>query len=187
MTDAATGPTRPAPVISFPLKVLTAAIGLLVLALAVGFLLPGRWEVERSALVAAPPGVVFSALDDPRRWDEWAPLGEVEATFAGPARGAGAERRWDDPEFGDGVFTILSTVPDREVRYRVEVQNGSMITEGTVRLDPEGSGTRVVWTERGDFGHNPMLGYLTRSMDRLQGAQMEGALARLGEQTAVRR
>lgn len=170
--------SRP-PLFSFPLKVLSAAAALLVAVLLVGFLLPDRWEVERSTVIAAAPAEVFSWLDDPRRWDAWAPLGEVQATFSGPARGPGATRSWDHPELGDGVFTILSTVADREVRYRVLVQDSSLVTDGTLRLEPAGSSTRVTWTERGDFGPNPLLGFMGLGMDRIQGAQMEGSLARL--------
>jgi len=170
---------------SFPLKVLATAAGLLILALVVGWLLPARWEVERNVLVDAAPDVVYSWLEDPRRWDDWASLGEVEARFSGPERGPGATRRWDHPELGDGVFTILATVPHREVRYRVRVQQGSMVTEGMLRLEPEGEGTRVTWRERGDFGWNPLLGYLAPSMDRMQGAQMEGALERLARRVAA--
>jgi uncharacterized protein YndB with AHSA1/START domain len=176
-------PQRPAgaPIVSFPLKVLTGFTALLVLWLVVGLLLGGRWEVERSATLAAPPAAVFPWVDDPRRWDEWAPLGDVSTTFSGPERGAGATRRWDDPEVGHGVFTIVSSEPEREVGYRVEVQEGRMVTEGTLRLEPEGEGTRVVWRERGDFGRNPLLGYVARTMDRAQGAQMESALAQLAQ------
>lgn len=173
--------------ISFPLKVLTATVGLLVAALVVGLLLPSRWEVERSALMSAPADAVFPWLDDPHRWEGWAPIGQVQATFSGPARGAGATRRWDDPQVGDGVFTIVSAVSDREVRYRVEIQGGTLVTEGTLRLEPEGSGTRVVWREAGDFGANPLFGYLARSMDHMQGAQMESALARLADSVAAER
>ena len=172
--------TRPR-ILSFPLKVLSGAIVLMMLVLLIGFLLPSRWDVERSAVVDAPPAAVFPWLDNPYQWDQWAPLGEVAATFSGPPRGAGASRRWNHPEVGDGVFTILFTIPDREVRYRVEVQGGRMVTEGTLSLTAEGSGTRVTWQEQGDFGRNPLLGYLARSMDRMQGAQMEVSLARLGE------
>jgi len=166
---------------SLPLKVLAAAAALLILALAVGLLLPGRWEVERSVLFAAPPQAVYGWLDDPRRWDRWAPLGDVESTFSGPPRGPGATRSWHHPEMGDGTFRIVAAMPNREVRYRVEVQEGALITEGTLRLEPEGGGTRVTWTEQGDFGPNPLMGYTALGMDRLQGNQMENALQRLGE------
>ena len=164
---------------SFPLKILASAAALLILALVVGFLLPGRWEVERSVLVAASPDVVYPWLDDPRRWEQRAPLGDVESTLSGPERGSGAKRSWDDPAMGDGTFIILSTIPDREVQYRVEVQEGTLITQGTLRLAPEGAGTRVTWTEEGDFGPNPLMGYTALGMDRMQGNQLENALARL--------
>jgi carbon monoxide dehydrogenase subunit G len=166
---------------SFPLKVLASASALLIVALVVGLLLPGRWEVERSVLVAAPPEAVFSWLDDPHRWDAWAPMGDVESSFSGPERGSGATRSWDDPEMGDGRFTILATQADREVQYRVEVQGGSLITQGTLRLVPEGTGTRVTWAEVGDFGPNPLLGYTALGMDRMQGNQMDNALRRLAD------
>lgn len=174
-----TGPKRP--IVSFPLKVLTAAIGVLVTAMLVGVALGGKWQVERSTLVAAPPSTVFAWLDDPRKWDEWAPLGEVAATFSGPARGPGATRSWNDANFGDGIFRIERTVPDREVRYHVEVQEATLITDGTIELAAEGAGTRVTWRETGDFGHNPLMGYTARSMDRMQGPQMENSLRRLAE------
>ena len=166
---------------SFPLKVLAGASALLILALVVGFLLPGRWEVERSVVVAAPPAAVYPWLDDPHGWDRWAPLGDVKSTFSGPARGAGATRSWDDPDLGDGTFTILAAEPDRAVQYRVEVQEGTLVTQGTLSLAPEGAGTRVTWTEVGDFGSNPLMGYTALGMDRMQGNQMENALRRLSE------
>jgi hypothetical protein len=181
------GDSPPSYRFSFPLKVLAGASALLILALVVGFLLPGRWEVERSVLVAAPPTEVFAWLDSPRRWDEWALLGDVESTFAGPERGSGATRSWNHPELGDGTFAILATRPDAEVQYRVEVQEGTLITEGTLRLAPEGAGTRVTWTEAGDFGPNPLMGYTALGMDRMQGNQMENALRRLAELAATPR
>ena len=171
---------------SFPLKVLAGASALLILALVVGFLLPGRWQVERTVRVAAPPEAVFPWLDDLRRWEEWAPLGDVASTLSGPERGTGAKRSWDDPAMGDGTFTILATVQDREVQYRVDVQEGTLITQGTLRLAPEGSGTRVTWTEVGDFGPNPLMGYTALGMDRMQGNQMENALRRLADLSARR-
>ena len=170
---------------SFPLKVLATAAGLLILALVVGLAAPGPLGGGAECLGGRRPGCRLQLARGP------APLGRLGlpgrgrgALSPGPERGPGATRRWDHQELGDGVFTILATVPHREVRYRVLVQQGSMVTEGMLRLETEGDGTRVTWRERGDFGWNPLLGYLAPSMDRMQGAQMEGALARLARRVA---
>lgn len=182
IVDPWTGEGRASrPLVSFPLKVLWSAVALLVSGLAVGVALPGTWEAERTTRLDAPPSAIFPLLDDPRRWDDWAPLGAVKASFSGPERGPGATRTWDDPEVGDGAFTIESSVPDREVVYRVEVQKGRMRTTGRLTLTPDGGGTRVAWHETGDFGRNPLTGYVARSMERTQGSQMEAALKRLGD------
>jgi hypothetical protein len=63
----------------------------------------------------------------------------------------------------------------------VEVQGGALQFEGTVLLAPVPEGTRVTWSESGDFGWNPLLGYAARQMSESQGAQFEQSLERLAE------
>ena len=87
-----------------------------------------------------------------------------------------------DPICAKTLSSILESVAGERVRYRVEVEGGSMITEGTIdleRLADGTEGTRVTWRETGDFGWNPILGYVARAMDRLQGREMEVGLERL--------
>lgn len=152
---------------------------LLLLFLGIGFALPGTWEVSRQHLVAAPPEAVFPHLDSPARWEGWVPWPETGARFEGPPEGVGAARGWDDPEWGDGLFTLTAVDPLRRVDYTVEVEEGRMRTEGTLTLTPWEGGTLVEWTERGDFGWNPLMGWVARFMDRLQGRELERSLARL--------
>lgn len=152
---------------------------LLLLFLGIGFALPGTWEVTRSHAVAAPPAAIFPHLDSPARWEGWVPWPEAGARFDGPASGVGASRSWDDPEWGDGTFTVTAVEPERSVEYTVAVEEGRMRTEGRIVLTPEAGGTRVDWTERGDFGWNPLMGWVARYMDRLQGRELERSLVRL--------
>lgn len=149
--------------------------------LAIGLILPGTWEVERSLEMPAVPDQVFAYVNDVALWDAWTDWPEAAAERFGPPSGIGAGRSWNDPEFGDGVFTIVESVAGERVGYRVEVEGGSMITEGTIDLDRLEDGTRVTWRETGDFGWNPILGYVARAMDRLQGREMEVGLERLRE------
>lgn len=177
----------PRQVVSWPLRILAALAGLMVLFLAVGLVLPGTWTTERSATLEAPPGRVFPWIETPAAWRSWTAWPEVALEATGPARGQGATVQWDDEAWGDGVFTITASEAPREVRYEVRVQEGSMVTRGRLLLEPADAGTRVTWRESGDFGWNPLMGYAALGMDRMQGAELEKGLTRLDSVVAAAR
>lgn len=154
---------------------------LMLLFLGVGWLLPGTWSAERSALLDVLPAEVYPWVDSPAGWRAWTTWPDSGLVADGPARGTGARLVWNDDELGRGSFEIVQTEADSVVRYRVLVQGGAMHTEGTLWLRPEGTGTRVSWREEGDFGANPLMGYWARFMERAQGTELEKALTRLGE------
>jgi uncharacterized protein YndB with AHSA1/START domain len=160
-------------------RVLGGGALLLLLFLGVGVALPGTWAAERSALLSAPPSAVFPLLESPSAWRLWTAWPDSGLVASGPEQGVGARLSWNDRELGDGAFEIVEATPLERVRYRVEVQGGSMRTDGTFTLAPEGNGTRLTWREQGDFGGNPLMGYWARFMERVQGRELEKALARL--------
>jgi hypothetical protein len=172
------------PAISPGSLVLASAAGLLTLFLVVGWILPGTWAAERSAVLDLPPDTLYPWVDSPGGWQRWTPWPDSGVVREGPERGVGARLAWDDEELGEGSFEIVEAVPDSLVRYRVVVQGGAMHTDGTLRLRSDGSGTRVEWREEGDFGKNPLMGYWARFMAHAQGAELEKALRRLGEVAA---
>ncbi len=148
--------------------------------LVVGFLLPGEWTTTRSIEIEAPASEIWPRVEDLARWDEWAPIGDVEAELSSPSRGPGATRAWDDAAWGQGVVTVESVQPGREMVYRVAVEDGALTTTGTLSVDSIGSGsTRVSWTEAGDFGWNPLLSWFALGMEKRQGAQLAVGLERL--------
>jgi hypothetical protein len=66
------------------------------------------------------------------------------------------------------------------VAYEVRVEGGSLVTRGAITVERVGSGgSRLAWTENGDFGWNPFLSYMALGMDRMQGREMEKNLAQL--------
>lgn len=165
---------------SFGVRVLGAGAALLVLGLAVGFALPGTWSAERSVLLASPPEALFPLMDAPDSWRRWTAWPDSGLVAEGPARGVGARLTWDSRDLGDGSFEIVESTPPERVRYRVEVQEETMHTDGTITLTPADGGTVVTWREEGDFGWNPLMGYWARFMERVQGRELEKALERLG-------
>ena len=152
---------------------------LLILFLAVGLVLPGSWSAERTLRFRAAPEEVFPYLDDLQRWDAWTPWGDVESTFDGHNVGLGARRSWDHPQFGSGSITITESVADRLVRYRVVVGEGALSVEGALVLESVDGGSALTWSEEGDFGWNPLMGYSALTMPKSQGAQLERGLAAL--------
>lgn len=162
-------------------RILAAGAAILGLFLLVGFLLEGRWEVERTVVLEADPEVVFPHLDSPRAWRAWTTWPDTGLVSEGPARGAGARMSWNHPEYGDGLFEIVETDPVEMVRYRVAVEKGTMVTTGVLRLEPEAGGTRLTWRETGDFGWNPLMGYWALAMETAQGRELTKGLQRLSE------
>lgn len=172
-------PTTPNPVVRLAARMAAVIAGFLLLVLVVGVFLPGEWRVERSVVVEAAPDRVFPLLDELRRWEEWTPWPGVEMSYEGPAAGAGAARRWDDRTMGDGVFRVVASEASDFLAYEVAVQDSTILTEGRLTLDEVGGATRITWTESGDFGWNPLMGYVALGMDRLQGRELAKALERL--------
>lgn len=162
---------------------------LLLTLVGIGFALPGAWSVTREVTTRATPDAVWAEVGDLRRWDGWAPLGQVESTFSARTDGVGARRSWDSEDWGSGEVRIVAATPPSVLDYEVLVQDGEIQTVGAFRIstDPDGT-TRVRWTEDGDFGWNPFLAFIALGMERTQGAVLEQsleALREVAESTAV--
>jgi len=147
--------------------------------LVVGFLLPSGWGAERSVQIEAPAEEIFPYLSRAASWGEWTPSPEAGVEHFGPEEGVGSGRRWDDEVNGEGVFVVTESLPPTELRYEVEVEGGSIRILGHLNLEAIGEGTLLHWREEGDFGWNPLLGYLAKRMNELQGVQLEASLANL--------
>lgn len=158
------------------MKLFISGFAILLLAfVGIGFALSGEWSAERERVVAAPPQAVHDVLEDLAIWPEWSSMGQVDGELSTPSAGAGASLSWDDPQWGQGVFTLTEVDP-AGVAYEVRVEDGSLQTWGRIDLTSEATGTRITWREEGDFGWNPLLSWFALGMDRLQGTELEKSL-----------
>lgn len=156
---------------------------LLTAVLLVGFFLPTQWSVTVELRVDATAEAVMPFLDSPEGWAEWTVWPDSGLTRTGPERGAGAKIAWDDPELGAGSFSI-SAASAHTVRYAVLVDgaaNTLMTTNGTLELEPLGSATMIHWTESGDLGRNPLMGFWGLTMEAAQTRELHKSLEQLGE------
>ena len=58
-------------------KIIGGLVGLVLGAIALGFVLPSHVHVERDAVIDAPPATVFAWVSDFNRWDAWSPWATV--------------------------------------------------------------------------------------------------------------
>lgn len=151
----------------------------LIFFLLLGIFLPGTWEAKADGFVEAPPARVFPFLARPNLWAEWNSMPEAGLLFFGPPQGAGAGLEWDDPQYGKGRFELLQSALAERIEYEVLIEGGALSILGTLTLRLEGTGTRVEWTEAGDFGWNPLLGYSARRMGSSQAQAMLASLEKL--------
>jgi uncharacterized protein YndB with AHSA1/START domain len=172
-------PSGPTPLLGAAWKILAALSVFLILVLAVGVALPGTWAAERDVLVASPPDSVFRWLEAPGLWQRWNPWPDIQVTATGPASGEGASMVWDDPYAGAGRFRIVESRPPFRLVYSVDVDGGSVRTRGVFELREVSGGTEVRWSEEGDFGWNPLMGYAALTVHRVQGIELERGLERL--------
>jgi len=146
---------------------------------------PERFRVERSAVVGAPPDVVFALIDDFHQWGRWSPWEKVDPdmqrTYAGPAAGPGASYAWaGNREIGSGRMTILESRPGERVSIRLEFFEPMAATnEASFELAPSGAGTRVTWSMEGRNGFLGKAISLVMDMDAMVGTQFERGLADL--------
>ncbi len=162
-----------------PLAKVFGAIGaILVTVMLIGLVLPGTWSVEASIQIEASPAEVFPYLNDLGRWDRWTNWGEIDSELSSPSQSAGASRTWDDPGLGTGSVTITESGSLTFVRYVVEVEGGASVL-GELTIEAVGATSRVTWREEGDFGRNPLMGFVARGMPESQGAQLAEGLEKL--------
>ena len=174
-------------------KALIAIVLLALLLVIVGFLLPAKIHVERSAVIDAPPAVVFGLIDDFHNFNKWSPWAEMDPatkyTFEGADHGVGHRMHWesDNPKVGSGSQEIIETVPESLVRTHLDFGPNGVAT-ATFHLEPAGSGTQVTWALDTDLGNNPAFRYFGLFFDRMVGPDYEKGLSnlkRVAEATAA--
>lgn len=167
------------------LKILAVTLLGLVLILVVGgLLLPAQVHVERSQQIAAAPERVFSLIDNFHEFNRWSPWAardpHTQYRFEGPDRGVGAKMSWqsDSPEVGSGSQEIIVSEPPRLLRTRLDfAQQG--LAEAAFKLQPENGGTQVTWGLDSDAGGNLIGRWFGLLLDTLVGADYEQGLANL--------
>lgn len=165
------------------LRILGGLAALVVGLVAIAYLLPRHYRVERSVVVQVPAAALFPRLVDLREWKTWTVWHERDPRIVNhysPEQGVvGAWSSWESKTEGNGKATLTAFEADRRVVYRLEFPDANLVSTGTFALSAEAAGTRVVWSDEGDLGFNPLNRWFGLFLDKLVGADFDAGLAKL--------
>jgi hypothetical protein len=147
---------------------------------------PPEFRIERSAMIEAPPAVVFGNLDDFRRWVPWSPWERLDPNmqrdYSGPPSGEGATYHWrGDGGVGEGRMTIVDSDPPSRLAIRLEFVTPMQATNDVAfDVSPHIAGTSEVrWSMSGENGFVQKAFGLFMDMDEMVGGDFEKGLAEL--------
>lgn len=160
-------------------------VALVIGAVVVGYLLPGRATVTRSIVIERPQATVFAVLNGYRhfaRWSPWAQLDPaMKTTVEGPITGVGARYAWSSEQgaVGSGSQEIVASGPP--ARIEVKLEFSGMDSNNLARYDvqPEANGTRVTWTLESEFGASVLGRWFGLMLDGMVGPDYERGLTQL--------
>ncbi len=161
------------------LRNIVLGVGVLIaLLLICGMLMPSKFSVQRSTVIAADPGAIYEKFATPKTWAEWSAWTaqedpSLEYAYEGPETGQGAVMKWTAKQMGNGRLTITEAVPGQTVRYKMEMEGTSLSVNGHISMEPGQGGTKVTWHDTGDVGGNPIYRLMNPLMDGVLGGAFE--------------
>ncbi len=166
-------------------KIAAGLVVLVVIFVIVVAMQPSQLHIERTAVFAAPPEVVFAQVNSMRKGAEWSPWSRLDPamkkSFEGPEEGVGAIYKWNgNDQVGEGVMTITESQPNTLVKCKLEfLRPMADVAVAAYTLKPEGSGTSVTWSFDGEQSFMEKAVCLFMDLDAMLGAQFEEGFANL--------
>ena len=162
--------------------VIAAAVVVILIAAAMR---PDTFQVQRAAVIQAPPEKVFPLIADFRAWGGWSPWEKkdqaMQRSYGAVTVGKGATYGWNgNNNVGQGSMEIVESVPASKIGLKLDFIK-PMEGHNTVvfTLVPQGDMTQVNWTMQGP---TPFIGKIIHvfiNMDKMVGGDFEEGLANL--------
>jgi len=153
---------------------LAALLALVAVVTVIGYLLPVAHTASRDAVIAAPPADVYATISDVERYPQWWP--EIARVEMLPAD-SGRVRFREHMTSGPVVMEVDQAVVPTRFVTRIADPDQPFGGTWTIEFAPEGAGTRVTITERGEV-YNPIFRFLSRFVFGYTGT-MESCLGAL--------
>lgn len=114
----------------------------------------GRYDLQESLVIKAPPELVFSKVNDYRSWEEWGPWKKgdstIRFTYAEKTSGQGASYSWEGEV--SGSMTTTKVIPNKEIEQDLTLQTPGGKREPKIywTFEEVNGGTKVTWGMKGE-------------------------------------
>lgn len=157
--------------------------GFLFLYFIYGLLLPRKWELKESILLAADQQRLFDYLNQIRNWERWTNWnseGKIpyKFTYEGPEAGEGATQKWSVKR-RHGMTKLTGGEAPGRIDYQFVFGKANQKMKGALELVPEGDQIRVDWSISGDAGDNPTYKITAKMMKPYMAKDLRAGLVRL--------
>lgn len=172
------------------IKIIYWLLGIVAVLLVVAHLLPRKYSVERIIYIKADKTLIYNLTSNFDKWTLWVPWTKESDTTAifeisGPVGQPGATWKWEGKKMGQGEMVATELVPDQLVAYDLSFAQGKYRSKGKIAIIEEDS-CKVIWSDEGDLGNNPLNRYMGLFMDRMMGPDFEKGLLKLKELAETR-
>jgi carbon monoxide dehydrogenase subunit G len=151
---------------------------------------PNDFTIARSAVIPAPPSVVFDEVNDFHKWNAWSPWAKMDPnaknTFEGEPSGPGSIFSWDgNGKVGAGRMSITENRPGQWIHIKLEFIKPFQATNSVeFTFEPAPAGTKVTWSMSGESKFIGKAIGLLMSCDKMIGTQYEQGLQNLANVAA---
>jgi effector-binding domain-containing protein len=145
-------------------KILLGIVGVLVVLLIIGFVLPQKFEITKSAQVNAPADYVFDEVNDLQKWTNWSywhsldPKAEMK--YSEQKSGIGASYEWKSEETGEGKLVVTESTPSASLAADLFFMQAKEPAKAWYKFEPSSEGTNVTMGFSTDFGMNPIMRWM---------------------------
>ena len=150
-------------------------VAVVLIIVVIGYMLPQSHVASLSARYAAPPDAIWSSLTDVSAFPQWRP-GVLRVEALPDENG---QRGWREHLKDESVsYRVVEADAPRKLVARIADKGLPYGGAWTYDLSPDGTGTRLTITERGEV-YNPIFRFVSRFVIGHTGT-MNGVLRALG-------
>jgi effector-binding domain-containing protein len=160
-------------------------IGVILLIVLIGYLLPRKVHVERVIMIKSPARLIFDNVNILEKWKLWSPWNKLDTSMkisydGKSGKGAGFSWHSLNKKVGNGSIIISECKPNEFLSLEMDFGEKGK-SSSYFRFETKTDSVRVSWGFDNDLGINPFIRYFGGMIRRMVDGLYESGLASLKE------